>query len=152
MSVCTFIAANFPLDEIRVLNEYPLEINVDERTVHDDDTDDNFTLRKFGDVSYYTDMAYGVCLEWAYYTEGRAKRIIKYISDVLRHTDTVEVWHVWLDGFCGFYDDDERPVIKKKTLHIDEVTLEVIKELDDAEIWQNNYLKRPVFHCLRIVR
>jgi len=93
-----------------------------------------------------------VCLEWAYYTEGRAKRIIKYISDVLRHTDTVEVWHVWLDGFCGFYDDDERPVIKKKTLHIDEVTLEVIKELDDAEIWQNNYLKRPVFHCLRIVR
>jgi len=112
MSVCTFIAANCPMDEVRPSKEYPLEINVDEGTIYDGDADDNFSLCKFRDVFDYTDKKYGVCLEWAYYTEGRAKLILEYISDVLSRTDTVEVWRVWLD--YGYYEYDERPIIKEE--------------------------------------
>jgi len=78
-------------------------------------------------VSDYTDKEYGVCLEWAYFTQGRAKLFLKYIEDALSHTYTLEVWHVWLDG--GFYEYDERPVIKRETLHIDEVVPKDIREL-----------------------
>ena len=150
MSVCTFIAANCPMDEVRPSKEYPLEINVDEGTIYDGDADDNFSLCKFRAVFDYTDKKYGVCLEWAYYTEGRAKLILKYISDVLSRTDTVEVWHVWLD--YGYYEYDERPIIKKKPLHIDEISPEDIREIDNAVIWENPNSIRPIFYCLKIIK
>ena len=150
MSVCTFIAANCPLEEVRPSRNYPVEINVDAGTIFDGDADDNFSLYKFKDVSDYTDKEYGVCLEWAYYTEGRAKLILKYIEDALNRTDTVEVWHVWLNG--GYYEYDERPIVKKKTLHINEVVPEDIREIDDAEIWENAHSIRPIHYCLEIIK
>lgn len=72
MSVHTFIAANCPLDEVRPSVEYPVEINVDTRTIFDGDADDNFYLYNFKEVTDYADKEYGVYLEWAYFTEGRA--------------------------------------------------------------------------------
>jgi len=68
MSVCTFIAADFHMDEMRPSKNYPLEINLDEGTIYDGDADDNFYLYKYKELSDYTDKNYGVCLEWAYYT------------------------------------------------------------------------------------
>lgn len=150
MSVFTFIAANCPMDEVRPSKEYPLEINIDKGTIYDGDADDNFSLRKFREVSDYTDKKYGVFLEWAYYTEGRAKLILKYISDVLSRTDTVEVWHVWLP--YDYYEYDERPIIKKKTLHIDEISPEDIREMDNAVIWEKPNSIRPIFYCLEIIK
>jgi hypothetical protein len=150
MSVCTFIAANCPMDEVRPSKEYPLEINIDEGTIYDGDADDNFSLCKFREVSDYTDKKYGVSLEWAYYTESRAKLILKYISDALSRTDTVEVWHVWLP--YDYYEYDERPIIKKKTLHIDEISPEDIREIDNAVIWEKPNSIRPIFYCLEIIK
>ncbi|HEY8361884.1 MAG TPA: hypothetical protein VIK77_03225, partial [Tissierellaceae bacterium] len=141
MTVCTFIAANCPLDEVRQSKNYPIELNVDTGTIFDGDADDNFSLYKFRDVYEYTDKKYGVCLEWAYYTEGRAKLIIEYIENALKYTDTVEVWHVWLDYY--FYEYDERPIIKKKTLHISEIAPKDMREIDDAKIWDNANFDRP---------
>lgn len=150
MSVCTFIAANCPLDEVRPSKKYPLKINVDEGTIFDGDADDNFSLYEFRDVTDYADKEHGVYLEWAYFTEGRAKLILKYIADVLSRTDTVEVWHVWLNG--GYYEYDERPIIKRRTLHIDEVAAEDIREITDAEIWSNVNSIRPIHYCLEILK
>lgn len=150
MSECTFIAANCPLDEVKPLKKYPLMINVDTGIIFDGDADDNFSLYEFMEVSDYSDKMYGVRLEWAYYTEGRAKLVLKYIEDALSRTDTVEVWHVWVNG--GYYEYDDRPIIKRKTLHIHEVVPEVIREIYDAEIWENAYSIRPIHHCLKILK
>lgn len=149
MSVCTFIAANCPMDEVRPSKEYPLEINVDTGTIFDGDADDNFFLYHFRLVSDYTEKAHGVCLEWSYYTEGRAKLILQYIENVLERTDSVEVWTVWLDG--EFYEYDEWPIIKKKTLHLNEVIPEDIRTINDAEVWDNKS-QRAVFNCLEILK
>lgn len=149
MSVCTFIAANCPMDEVRPPKEYPLEINIDTGAVFDGDADDNFFLYHFRFVSDYTDKAYGVSLEWSYFTEGRAKQVLKYIGSVLQHTDSVEVWIVWQNG--GYYEYDERPIIRKKTLHLDEVVPEDIRALNDAEVWDDKF-NRPVWSCLEILK
>ncbi|MGI5912878.1 MAG: hypothetical protein ACOX6E_09950 [Syntrophomonadaceae bacterium] len=150
MSVCTFIAANCPLDEVKPSKEYPLMINVDTRSVFDGDADDKFSLYEFMEVTDYTDKTYGVYLEWAYYTEGSAKLILKYIEETLRYTATVEVWHVCLHG--GFYKYDERPIIYRKTLHFHEVVPEDIREIDNAEIWENANSIRPIHYCLKILK
>lgn len=76
--------------------------------------------------------------------------ILKYIADVLSHTDTVEVWHVWLNG--GFYEYDERPIIKRKTLNINEVVAEDIREIVSAEIWNKANFNRPIHYCLEILK
>ena len=62
MSVCTFIASNCPLAEVAPEKEF-----------------DNYFLLPFNDVSDYTDMKYGVYLEWDY-TDGRAEQIFSLPS------------------------------------------------------------------------
>lgn len=89
-------------------------------------------------------------MEWAYSTEGRAKLIIEYIKNALKYTDIVEIWHVWLGYY--FYEYDEWPIIKKKTLHINQIVPEVIREIDDAEIWNNANYNRPTYYCLEILK
>jgi len=79
MSVCTFIASDFPLPQVAPSQEYPLEINIDEGTIYDGGADDNFFLHTFEDVQSYTDKKYGVWLEW-HYTDGRAEKILKYMN------------------------------------------------------------------------
>lgn len=75
------IASNYPLPAVKPEKEYPLEINVDKGTIFDGDADDNFLLYPLlDDVGAYTDMEYATTLEWAYYTEGRALKIIDIIN------------------------------------------------------------------------
>ncbi len=151
MSVCTFFASNVPLHEVAPSQEYPLEIDIDKGTVYDGDADDNFFLISFEDVSDYTDKKYGVRLEWNY-TDGRAKQLIKYIEAVLKETDTVELWHVWLQDY---YEYEDSPVIKKKKKAFSELAEKDIKELDNSNIWNvpdKNYPNRPSYYCLVIER
>ena len=54
MSVCTFIASDYPLAEIEPSQDYLLDINIDNGTVYDDGADDNYSLRIFTDVESYT--------------------------------------------------------------------------------------------------
>jgi len=50
MSVCTFIASDCPLKEAAPVQDYPLEINLDNGQIYDGDADDNYFLLPFADV------------------------------------------------------------------------------------------------------
>lgn len=150
MSGCIFIASDFPLKEAAPDQDYPIHINLDDGQIYDGGTDDNYFLCPFADVGDYTDKKYGIHLEWNYYTEGRVKRIIEYLKETLQNTPSVEVWHVWLGGSDEFED---RPVIHRQTISVDELTADHIKEIDGAEIWNTpdkRYPSRPSFYCLEI--
>ncbi len=151
MSACTFIASNCPLTEVAPKQEYPLEINIDTGTIYDGGADDNYFLLPFRDVSDYTDKKYGVYLEWDY-TDGRAEQILKYMKETLQKVESIELWHVWL---MDYYEYDDSPVIHKRTISIEEMTIQDIRELDKADIWNSpdkHIPSRPSFYCLNIIR
>lgn len=150
MSVCTFIASDSPLEEVSPAQEYPLKINLDDGTIDDGGADDNYFLHVFADVQTYTEKKNGVWLEWPRFTEGRAQRLAEYLKNALRYTSSVELWHVWLTDYWEFED---RPVIHRRTISMDELTTAHIREMDDAEIWNipdKMYPDRPSFYCLEI--
>lgn len=148
MSVCTFLASDHPLLPVKPSKAYPLAVNVDTGEIFDGGADDNFFLHPFLSVKTYTDKPYGVWLEWNY-TEGRAKQLLSYIEEALDHSETVEFWHVWLMDYWEFED---RPVLHKYIASISELTAEDIKQLDVAEIWNNQEKDRPSFSCLTITK
>ena len=51
MSVCTFLASDYPLPEVFPIQDYPIEINIDTGEIHDGGADDNYFLLNFRDVS-----------------------------------------------------------------------------------------------------
>jgi len=151
MSVCKFIAADIPLQEVAPTKEYPLHIDLDNGIIDDGGADDNFFLLPFQDVQDYSDKKYGVYLEWNY-TDGRAEQILKYLKTVLEKAEMVEFWHVWLMDYCEYEDS---PVIHKRTISIEEMTIRDIYELDKADIWNSpdkNIPSRPLFYRLIITR
>ena len=151
MSVCTFIASDYPLQEAAPKQEYPIEINIDTGTIYDGGMDDNYYLFPFSDVSDYTNKKYGVYLEWNY-TDGRAEQILNYMKTVLEEVEQVEFWHVWL---MDYYEYEDSPVIHKRTISIKEMTIQDIKEIDNAEIWNKpdkQIPSRPSFYRLIITR
>ena len=151
MSVCTFIASDYPLPEAAPAQKDPMEINFDTGMRYDGGMDDNYYLFPFSDVFDYTNKKYGVYLEWNY-TDGRAEQILKYIRDALEKTETVELWHVWLGNY---YEYEDSPVIHKRTIKMDEMTIRDIYELDNADIWNHpdKYIPgRPSFYCITIIR
>ena len=146
MSVCTFIASDSPLQEVALPREYLLGIC--EGTIHDE-ADLNFFLTTFEDVQVYTDKKYGVCLEWEP-TDERAKKLLEYIKNALEYEPTIEIWHVWLTDYCEY---EESPVIQKCTVSFSDLTIDDIKEIDNAEIFNQTdkrYPQRPSFYCLTV--
>ena len=151
MSICRFIASDMPLREYTPSKNYPLHINLDNGMIYDGGADDNYFLISFGNVKDYTDKNYGVFLEWDY-TDGRAKQIIEYIRNALQKTDNIEFWNVWL---MDYYEFDDRPFFNRKTISIEELTTEHIKEINNVVIWNipdKMYPERPSFYCLTITR
>ena len=152
MSVCTFIASDFSLKEVAPIHDYPLEICLDSGQIYDGDADDSYSLLPFADVGVYTGKKYGVCLEWSYCTEGRARRLIEYLKSALRDSPSVELWRVWL-GVSGEFEDS--PVIHRQSISVDELTAKHIEELDRADVWNTPdkaYRSRPSFYCMEIRR
>ncbi len=149
MSKCVFIAADCPLTEVRPSQNYPHHINVDTGVMYDSGADDDYFLLPFNEVDIYCKKKYGVSLELDRYTEGRAKQIIDYIKAALLHTDSVKLWNVCLIGYWEFED---RPHIHKRTIRIDELTVNDIKEINEAENWKNKDKNRPSFYCMEIVK
>ena len=147
MSVCKFLAADVPLQEVKPSKEYPLHIDLDKGTIDDGGADDNFFLHPFQDVQDYSDKKYGVYLEWNY-TDGRAEQILQYIREALEETEQVEFWHIWL---MDCYEYEDSPVIHKQTISIEEMTIQDIYELDKADIWNSpdkQIPSRPSFYRL----
>ena len=154
MSVCTFIASDNPLPEHFPQKEYPCELNIDNGTVslYDGDADDNYYLKNFIDTGGFTDKKYAVTLEWNYYTEGRGKQIVEYIKFALKHSDSVELWHV---SMSDYWEYEERPFIHRKNIRLDDLKTEHIRETYDANIWNKpdkKFPERPSFYCLSIKR
>ncbi len=145
MSVCTFLASDVPLPEVRPSREYPLKIDLDSGTIYDGGADDNFFLLPFQNLLPYTERQYGVCLEWRF-TEGRAEALLQYMRDQLQDTDSLEFWHVWL---IDYWEYEDRPVMHRYSASIDELTPEDLRELSSKEIWTNP--DRPSFYCLTIM-
>ena len=53
------------------------------------------------------------------------------------------------------YEFEDRPFVHRKTISIEELTIEHIKEIDNAVIWNTPdkmYPERPSFYCLTITR
>lgn len=151
MSTCTFIASDHPLPEVKPSHDYPTVINLDNGTIYDGGADDNFFLSNFREAELYTNLRYAVSLQWRY-TSGRAEEILKYIKKALEYTEVVELWHVWL---LEYYEFEDRPYIHRKTIPIDQLKIDDIRAIDDADIWNKpdrHYPDRPSFYCLRIVR
>ena len=150
MSVCVFIAADYPLPEVNPTENDPLHVYVeDPHAVCDDGADDPFFLLPFDDVNLYCAKKYGVYLAPPLYTDGRASRIIDYIKSALRHTERVELWNVWL---LGYWEYDDRPYIRKTAVSVKDLTIADIKEIIDAENWNNQDPNRPSFYCIEIAR
>ena len=151
MSACRIIASDTPLTEFAPSQEYPLEINIDKGTIYDGGADDNYFLNTFANVQHYTKKKHGVSLEWQY-TDGRAKQIVEYIKSALLKANSVEFWLVWL---MDYYEFEDRPFIHKKTISMDELSIEHIKEIDNAVIWNTPdkmHPDRPSFYCLTVTR
>ena len=151
MSICRLIASDMPLAEFAPPQEYPVRIDLDKGTVEDGGADDNYFLTAFDSVKDYTGKAFGVCLEWNY-TEGRAKNIIAYIREALQRAADVEFWTVWL---TEYWEYEDRPFIHRKTVSVENLTTEHIKEICDAVIWNTPdkmYPERPSFYCLTVTR
>ena len=127
MSVCTFLASNYMLPKV------------------------DYFLYPFTDVQDYTDKTYGVYLEWDC-TDEEANELLKYIKEGLKKDKSIELWLVWLGDY---YEYEDSPVIHKKVCSIKELTVQDIKELANAEIFNHpdKYIpSRPSFYCLRISR
>jgi len=152
LSICTFIASDHPLPTQAPSCSYPLEINLDNRTVYDGDADDNFFLLPFRDAAVYTDRPHCMQLEWNYATEGRAQRLLEHIKTALQNSASVELWHVWL---MDYWEYEDSPVFFKRTVTAEELTTDDIIETACAEIWckpDKYYPERPAFYCLTVVR
>lgn len=131
MSVCTFIASNAPLPEAA--------------------PQANYFLSTFRDFQLYTDKKHALWLLWDY-TDGGAGEIIKYIKNALEHDPAIEVWHVFLGDFYGY---EESPVIHRCTVPFSDITIDDIKEIDSAKIFNmpdKIYPHRPSFYCLTVTR
>lgn len=150
MSACIFFASDAPLPEVFPPPEYDyLAINVDDGTIDDGGADDNFSLRTYPDSFLYTDKAFAVCLDWAYFTEGRARQLIDYIGSALESAPCVELWHVWQGGFYSF---EKRPVIHRAAVRFDEFVVDDLRELGETDLWNNKETNRLSFYCLTFTR
>ena len=77
---------------------------------------------------------------------------IKLFTSCFEKTELVEMWHVWL---MDYYEYEDSPVIKKKFISIEKMTIQDIHELVIADIWNSpdrNISSRPSFYCMVITR
>ena len=165
MSVLTYIASNYPLDNHPNRHEQLVSVNealalgktnihdsllapgfdrdkpgvilwsdrevvfdIDKGEIRDGALDDDFSLLcADGSDSIFTEKKYTVGLEWNYYTEGRAQKVIDYIRENLQYTNEVEMWHIWMGS-------GEKPLIRSRTIPINGLVPEDIKALMDSNV------------------
>lgn len=146
MSACTFLAAALELPEKERPECCTLEIDSERGMVSDANAEDDYGLYAFTDFDGHTELPYAVSLAWSGFTMGRAKHLIAYIRAALKHCDRVELWHVWLTGFCEY---DERPSRKTKVVSICDLTIDDIQAVCAFDVWPREKAK-PTDVCLVI--
>ena len=114
---------------VMLVSDREVVFNIDTGEIDDGALDDDFALLSAeGCDSIYTEKEYAVYLEWNYYTEGRAQRIIDYIKQILRHTDEVEIWRIWMGTH-------EHPLIRTTTRSITQLTPQDIQRMEDIPLF-----------------
>jgi len=132
------LAPDFDRDKpgVMLVSDRDVVFNLYTGEVDDGALDDDFALLSAeGCDSMYTEKQYAVYLEWNYYTEGRALRIIEYIKENLRHTDDVEIWRISMGAH-------ERPLIRTTSIPISRLTPQDIQRLDSLTLfsdWEEQY-------------
>ena len=105
-----------------------VEFDIDTGEITDGGFDDDFSLFiADGMDDIYTEKKFTVALEWNYFTEGRAERVIEYIRENLRHTDEVEMWHIWMG--IG-----EKPIVRSKNIESSLLKPDDIRELMESDL------------------
>ncbi len=137
------LKSDFDRDKPDVLlcSDTELVIDTTLGTIEDGGFDDDFAILKLDDTTedIYTEKKYRCYLEWMLYTEGRSKKIIEYVKRHLEHTDEIEIWRIWMGN-------ENRPYIKKRTIHIDEFTPIDLQKLEGLDV-----SSEPItHHCLVI--
>jgi len=126
------LAPDFDRDKPGVIlwTDRDVVFDCDKGEVRDGGMDDDFSLCPLnGGDSIYTEKEYIVTLDWHYFTEGRARMVIDYIRENLKHTDEVEMWHIWMGS-------GEKPLIRSRTVSVDE-----LKPGDIAALLKSNVLE-----------
>ena len=62
MSVCIFLAADIPLQEVAPSKEYPIHIDIDKGTIDDGGADDNYYLFSFCNQTKYCLCILYICV------------------------------------------------------------------------------------------
>lgn len=149
MSHCVFIAADCPLPEVMPEQDDPLQIDVDTGTIFDGGADDNYYLLHFDEVNLYCKKKYGVYLELPQWTEGRGGKILDYIKMALMRTERVEIWNVWLSGY---WEWEDRPHICKQIVRMNDLTVDDLRDIVEAENWKDKDHIRPWFYSIEVLR
>ena len=149
MSQFTFLASNMPLENLENPHIKMFSINqaiaqgiemteflpdnidrdkpnvllwvADEEKLHE--------LTIFETKNYSIGMKYNSIAEWVYTAE-RAEQLISYIRRHLESADSLEIWHVWLDGYNEIIGKPEIVVINIKDLTEDKLA-KYLKDNDD---------------------
>ena len=96
----------------------------------------------------WADTPHAVCLEWDGFTPGRAEHLIAYLRAALERCERVELWHVWLTGYCEY---DERPFRKTKRVSLRDLTPHDLEAICEFDVWAQDQT-RPTDVCLIITR
>ena len=94
--------------------------------IDDSDFPDDFAIDPMEkDSSMQTAKPYCAQVQWRF-TEKRAERLIAYLKERLEETESLELWHGWLDGSAI------HPV-RKKEISIHALTTADIAALEEAD-------------------
>lgn len=107
--------------------------------IDDGDFPDDFTIDPMEkDSSMQTAKPYCAQVQWRF-TEKRAERLIAYLKERLEETESLELWHGWLDGSAI------HPVRKK------EISIHALTTADIAALEEADTGTEPCIHfCLSI--
>lgn len=167
MSVLTYLASDYPLEEVKNAHVKQLSVNqalelgikvpdfLLEPSFDKDkpnvilwvDDEKNFgeiSIREFqrADIcdDLYTQKRFLAYLEWDY-TESRAENLIRYLQAHLLNAYEIELWRIWL----GQWFDDGMPRIKKHHINIEQLTC-----LDLEKVFGKNNHEFP--ECIIVSR
>lgn len=113
MSVFQFLASNKPLKEVKNLYEGYLNEIAIKNSIY------NYCNyeREYSDKKCFSE------LHWSF-TEARAKQLVDYLKDQLKHLDEIEIWSIWLD---------EREVASIRSVNITELSIQDLEFLDSFD-------------------
>lgn len=143
------LAAGIDKDNPNTLLWSDTELTIDSGRLFDGDLEDNFALLIMDNTLHYCDKTFGVCIQWHYYTEERAKKIIEYINNILLKTNCVEIWNVWLTDY-------DPPQINTTTVNVKDLQPIHIKQIVESNPWDNKSIintfgsDTPIHRCFRI--